>query len=288
MCASRNTLNAVATLVAGLTLLAGCEGTFTNDLATHAPADPAIAEVRVSLLGLQFELSGGGTRTLDFRNGEPVDLMDLVDGDPMRMFTDETLDAGDYTGVRLLFDGDFDATVVDTEGVEFPLTLQDGAFADVNFAVADDERSSDAYTLTLDLRQSLAFDDANDEFTLTPALRAVKSNRTADLTGQVTVECPDDEPLERDGAVYLFAGRDVVPDDLDGAAAEPYATVRVTPGTTSAEVRYAVRNVEPGDYTVAATCRGADDELGQDDDLRFRGARNVGLDADEALEVDLD
>ena len=64
--------------------------------------------------------------------------------------------------------------------------------------------------------------------------------------------------------------------------------MRVTPGTTSAEVRYAVRNVEPGDYTVAATCRGADDELGQDDDLRFRGARNVGLDADEALEVDLD
>jgi hypothetical protein len=288
MCASRYRLNAAVSLVAGLTLLAGCEGTFTNDLATHAPADPAIAEVRVSLLGLEFELSGGGTRTLDFRDGEPADLMDLVDGDPLRMFTDETLDAGDYTGVRLLFDEDFDAIVVDTEGGEFPLTLQDGAFADVNFAVADDERSSDAYTLTLDLRQSLAFDDANDGFTLTPALRAVKSNRTADLSGRVTVECPDDEPLERDGAVYLFTGRDVVPDDIDGAAPEPYATAQVAPGTTNDEVRYAVRNVEPGDYTVAATCRGADEELGQDDDLRFRGARNVGLDADETLEVDLE
>ena len=88
----------------------------------------------MSLLGLEFELSGGGTRTLDFRDGEPVDLSTSSDGDPMRMFTDETLDAGDYTGVRLLFDGDFDATVVDTEGGEFPLTLQDGAFADVNFA----------------------------------------------------------------------------------------------------------------------------------------------------------
>ncbi|MCE3284369.1 MAG: lipoprotein [Steroidobacteraceae bacterium] len=220
MCASRHRLNAAATLVAGLTLLAGCEGTFTNDLATHPPADPAIAEVRVSLLGLQFELSGGGTRTLDFRDGEPVDLIDFVDGDPMRMFTDEALDPGDYTGVRLLFDEDFEATVVDTEGVEFPLTLQDGEYADLNFAVADDERSSDAYTLTLDLRQSLVFDDANDEFTLTPALRAVKSSRTADLTGRVTVECPDDESLERDGAVYLFAGRDVVPDDLDGTEDE--------------------------------------------------------------------
>ncbi|MCE3285466.1 MAG: hypothetical protein K0R70_1722, partial [Steroidobacteraceae bacterium] len=53
-------------------------------------------------------------------------------------------------------------------------------------------------------------------------------------------------------------------------------------------VTYAVRNVEPGDYTVSATCRGADDVLGQDDDLRFRGTRNVGLEADETLEVDIE
>ena len=273
---------------AALLLIAGCEGTFTNDLATAAPADPDIAEVRVGLLGLEFQASGGGTQTLDFRDPESIDLLDLADGDPLRMFTDETLDAGTYTGVRLLFDEDVDATVVDVTGSEFPLTFVDGAYAGLDFAIEDDERSSHAYTLTLDLRQSLAFDDGADEYTLTPVVRAVKSDRTADVTGSVNVDCDDDESLERDGAVYLFTGRDVTPDDLDGAGVEPYATTRVTVATDADEVRYTLRHLEPGDYTLAVTCRGDVEELGRDDDLRFRGARNVALESDESTEVDFD
>jgi hypothetical protein len=119
-------------------------------------------------------------------------------------------------------------------------------------------------------------------------VRAVKSDRTTDVSGSVNVDCDSDDSLERNGAVYLFAGRDVVPDDLDGAAAEPYATTRVTVATGDDEVQYALRHLEPGDYTMAVTCRGALEELGQDDDLRFRGARNVALASDESTEVDFD
>jgi hypothetical protein len=273
---------------AALLLIAGCEGTFTNDLATAPPADPDIAEVRVGLLGLEFQAAGGGTQTLDFRNAESIDLLDLADGDPLRMFTDETLDAGSYTGVRLLFDEDVDATVVDVAGSEFPLAIVEGAYAGLDFEIGDDDRSRHAYTLTLDLRQSLAFDDGRDEYTLTPVVRAVKSDRTADVSGSVNVDCDDDESLERDGAVYLFAGRDVTPDDLDGAGAEPYATARVTVATGDDPVRYVLRYLEPGDYTMAVTCRGDAEALGQDDDLRFRGTRNVALESGESGEVDFD
>ena len=269
-------------------LLAGCEGTFTNDLATDPPGDPDIAEVRVGLLGLEFQSTGGGTRTLDFRDAESVDLLELADGEPLRMFTDETVDAGTYTGVRLLFDEDFEATVTDAAGGEFPLALAAGAYAPIDFQVEDDDRSSHAYTLALDLRQSLAFDDGPDEYTLTPALRAVRSNRTADLSGSIAVDCDDDDSLAPGGAVYLFTGRDVTPDDLDGAAAEPYATTRVTVATVGDEVRYALRNLEPGDYTMTVTCRGDVEVLGQDDDLGFRGTRNVALEAGESREVDFD
>jgi hypothetical protein len=269
-------------------LLAGCEGTFTNDLATEPPADPEIAEVRVGLLGLEFEASGGGTRTLDFRDAETVDLLELADGEPLRMFTDETLDAGTYTGVRLLFDDDVDAVVADTADQEFPLALEDGAYAPLDFQVEDDDRSSHAYTLTLDLRQSLSFDDGADDYTLVPVVRAVRSNRTADLSGGVDLDCGDGDSLEPGGAVYLFAGRDVTPDDLDGAGAEPYATTRVTPAAVGGVVRYALRNLEPGDYTITVTCRGDVEALGRDDDLRFRGTRNVALESGESREVDLD
>jgi hypothetical protein len=269
--------------------LAGCEGTFTGDLATDPPADPDIAAVRVDLRGLRFQKSGGGTTTLEFNDPEPVDLLDFADGDPMRLFTDEPLPDGSYTGVRLLFEdaGDVDGTVVDAAGGEFPLVLGDGAYADVGFTVNNDENSSHSLTLVLDLRQSLAFDTNDDEYTLTPAVRSVKTGKAARIEGRVTFDCPDGESLELGGAVYLFAGRDVVPDDLDGAAAEPYATTRVRDAGTG-DFEYALRHLQPGDYTLALTCEGDDDELGDDELLSFHKVRNVSLESDETRAVDLD
>ena len=67
------------------------------------------------------------------------------------------------TGVRLLFDSGQDATVVSTNGDVFPVLLSDGAFAQVNFTVQDDESSSELLTIMLDLRQSLRFDDIDRE-----------------------------------------------------------------------------------------------------------------------------
>lgn len=283
---------AIPAVVAVLGLgLAGCEGgTFTGDLATDAPADPDIAEVRVSLRGVKFLKSGGSTTTLEFNDPEPVDLLDFADGDPMRLFTDESLPDGNYTGVRLLFEeeDDVDGTVVDTEGGEFPVVLDGGAYADVGFTVTDEENSSHALTLVLDLRQSLSYDDSDDEYTLTPVLRAVKAGKAARITGLVTFDCPDGESVERGGAVYLFEGRDVAPDDLDGAGAEPHATTRVRRDSSAGDFGYALRHLAPGDYTLALTCMGDAEELGEDDGLTFHKVRSVSLRAEETLELDLD
>ena len=285
---NRRVVSAVtAVLALGMT---GCEGTFTGDLATDAAADPDIAEVRVDLRGLRFQKSGGATTTLEFRDPEPVDLLDLAAGDPMRLFTDEPLPDGTYSGVRLIFEDedDVDGTVVDAEGGEFPLVLADGAYAEVGFTITEDESSSHGLTLVLDLRQSLSFDDNDGEYTLTPALRAVKSAKAAQITGLVTFECPDATSLERGGAVYLFEGRDVVPDEIDGDAIEPYATTRVGRDTGSADFSYTLRHLAPGDYTLALTCEGDLEEPGEDDGLSFDNVSNVSLDADETLELDLD
>ncbi|HET7204879.1 MAG TPA: DUF4382 domain-containing protein [Steroidobacteraceae bacterium] len=271
--------------------LAGCEGgTFTGDLATDAPADPDIVEVRVSLRGVRFRQSGGGTTTLEFNDPEPVDLLTFADGDPLRLFTDESLADGNYTGVRLIFEDedDVDGTVVDAGGGEFPVVLDEGAYADVGFTVTDDESNSHALTLVLDLRQSLSFDDSEDEYTLTPVLRAVKTDKAGRITGLVTFDCPDGESLERGGAVYLFQGRDVEPDDLDGAGAEPHATTRVRHDSSTGDFGYALRHLAPGDYTLALTCEGDEEELGVDDGLSFRKVRNLSLRSDESLELDLD
>ena len=92
-------------VAAAALLLAGCdENNFTADLATDPPADPAVTGVSVNLRGLEFRQSDGSTPTLEFRDGEIVNLLDLDEGSPVRLFTDEELPAGSYTGVRLRFD----------------------------------------------------------------------------------------------------------------------------------------------------------------------------------------
>jgi hypothetical protein len=272
-----------------LLLLAGCDtATFTADVGTDAPADSQVARVQVNLLGLEFRRDDGTTTTLEFNAAEPVDLFDLQAGDPLRLFTDEELPVGRYSGVRLLFDDDQDDSVVTrSAGGEFPLRLAEGAFATVDFAVVEEERSQEDLTLMLDLRQSLSFDEAADEYTLTPRLRVVRTAEAAMIEGAVTADCPVGTSLATGGAVYLFPGKGVAVDDLDGAAAEPLATTRVTE-TGFSGFTYALRFLPAGNYTLALTCRGDQDALGEDDDLDFRNVRDVELDEGEVLQRNLE
>ena len=205
----------------------------------------------------------------------------------MRLFTNEELPAGTYTGIRLLFDQDQDASSVTTGDQEFPLLLADGAFAAVDFTVEDQEGSSETLTLALDLRQSLVFDDVDEEYTLTPQLRAVRTGDAAQIEGNVSVVCPLGTSLTEGGAVYLFPGADVVPDDLDAAGVEPLATTGVVLDSITSLFRYSARFLPPGDYTLALTCRGNEDVLGGDDDLEFVNIQDVQVDAGELLQRNL-
>ena len=86
--------------------------------------------------------------------------------------------------------------------------------------------------------------------------------------------------------MYLFAGADVVPDDIDGTGVEPFATTGVVdPGTGA--FSYALRFLSAGDYTLALTCRGNEDVPGADDDLEFGNIQNVRIDAGDVLQLNL-
>jgi hypothetical protein len=270
-------------------LLGGCDDVrFTADLATDAPADPDIIGVEANVLGLDFRRDDGTNTTLEFRNGELIDLLDLQDRDPLRLFTDEELPVGRYTGVRLLFDDDQDENLVTTlDNNEFALLLAEGEYAAVDFLVEDEGRSSETLTLMLDLRQSLRFDDATDEYTLAPRLRAVATEDAAQIEGAVDVTCPADTSLATGGAIYLFAGTDVEPDDLDGIEAEPFATTNVT-NPAFGGFEYALRFLPAGDYTIALTCTGNEDLLDVDDDLDLSNAATVEIDEAEVRQFDFD
>lgn len=291
-----NVYRFVGVLVAGL-LLAGCEGRVSVDLAADAPADPDIVQVQVPLVGLEFSTTDGSTETIEFSDTEVVDLMNLLDGDPLRIFTDEELPEGTYDGVRLLFDSDEEGVVTLADGSEFPIVITKGDYAPVDITVEDSDSSDDSdssssdsstheYTLTVDLRQSLSFDDGDDEYTFTPNLRSVQSEDAARIFGNVTVDCPSGISLEEGGAVYLFKGTDAEAVDRDGETG-PYATTGLQidgSGTAS----YALGFLPAGDYTVAVTCSGQADDPNTDDDIAFESSDDVELDEEESLQLDIE
>jgi hypothetical protein len=274
--------------VALLALLAGCEGDVTIDMTTEEPADPAITQVVANVRGLEFT-GGGGTETLEFTDEQQLDFMDFAtDNNALRMFTSEQLPEGSYTGVRLLLDEDQgdEAFVTVSDSGDFPLNVVAGEYAPINFEFEDNENSSEALTLMLDLRQSLSFDDDNNEYTFTPVLRAMPTENISRIEGDLTVSCPAGDSLIQ-GAVYLFQGEDVTPDDLDNSGVEPFATAPVFSSNNNTSFFYSLRVLPEGNYTLAVTCIGNDDDSATDEDLEFRNIVNVELDENEVLERDL-
>lgn len=276
-------------VIAMFAVLAGCEGEVTMDLATELPADPDVNQVVANIRGLEFTTSGGGSETLEFSDSQQLDFMDYSnDNNVLRLFTSESLSDGTYTGVRLLFDQDLndDAFVTLQAGTEFPLNVVDGDYAPLNFTIEERESSDDSFTLMLDLRQSLSFNDDNDEYTLTPVLRTVETSEASRIDGDISVTCPTGDSLSR-GAVYLFQGENVTPDDIDGDPIEPFATAPVFTSTDGASFFYSLRFLQEGDYTLAVSCTGNDEDSATNEDLEFRNIINVSVDNGESVTLDL-
>lgn len=275
-------------LLALVALLAGCQGEVTMDLATELPADPNVTQVVANIRGLEFSTSGGGTERLEFRDSEATNFITLAqDNGVLRLFTSEELSEGNYTGVRLLFDEDRldDAFVALANGTQFPLNVADAEPASLSFSIDDNDNSNDSFTLVMDLRQALSFNTSDREYTLTPVMRAVNTEDMSRIDGNVNITCPANGSLGA-GAVYLFQGRDVTPDDIDGIGVEPFATSPIFTPQIGAFV-YSLRYLPAGDYTMAVTCDGNDEDPLEDQDLRFRNAVNVSLDDRETITRDL-
>jgi hypothetical protein len=156
----------------------------------------------------------------------------------------------------------------------------------LSFSIDEDESSEDAFTLTLDLRQSLIFNDDDDEYTLQPHLRSIEDGTSGEITGFVDITCPSGTSLADGGAVYLFTGQDVEPDDRDGVGVEPFATTDLFQ-TTDARRAYGLRFLPEGDYTIAVTCEGNLESPDTDEDeMDFQMTDNVQVDEDRTVRVD--
>lgn len=230
---------------------------------TDAPVDTA-EQVVVEFSGVEIQPENGDRIQITYANPKTINLLALQGGLRATLIENLTLDVGGYSWIRLkvnAVEGDRDSYIV-IGGNEFELHIPSGAQTGLKlntpFHVNDGEILD--FTIDFDLRKSVhqpvGQKDAggNPIYYLRPTLRLLQTKSTGTISGVVNTQIFSDElncsANEAGYAVYLFQGN-VTPDDMDGIAPDPITTAMVTAGNSYA---YTLAYLEPGVYTIAATC----------------------------------
>jgi hypothetical protein len=257
---------------------------------TDAPVDDATAVV-VKFTAIELKPESGEAFTISLDPAPSLDLLALAGGSSRELLSEREVPAGRYTWVRLALDAQQNtpSSYIDLEdGRRFPLHVPSGNESGLKlirgFTVAAGSVSN--FTIDFDLRKSvIAPPGQAPNYILKPVLRMVDNLRVGTLTGTVAAALV---PTGCTPQVYVFSGANVVPDDLDAAAApdvDPLVSVPVSLDAASGEWRLRIAFLEAGDYTAAFTCDGALDTPEGEEILVFQGTRNVAVDANSTTAI---
>lgn len=189
-----------------------------------------------------------------------INLMAYQGEQSLQVLSDEQMEAGSYTQMRLsvLESGDYtDGTpyshVVtdtdDTQGIRVP----SGELKLDGFDVQAD--ATQAYTLEFDLRKSMV-ENANGYQLKPRGVRLVNNEDVATISGEVELGGGACGNIIDDAFVYIYsAPTGGVHEDL-GSVNEPYTTAGVDPISGQFEVGY----VPLGNYDVVLVCNGSEDD----------------------------
>jgi hypothetical protein len=256
---------------------------------TDAPLD-SIKSVVIQFSGIAFKRTDSAPETITALNPSPqsIDLMQYRDGRVAMLLPNVSLPAGDYEWVRLIVDNApnvRDSFVVLDGGAECELRVPSGAESGLklNRGFTMPAEGNVALTVEFDLRKSIHAPpgqsgsglNCTQGYMMRPTLRMVNNANVGVIAGHVdaalvTSTCHP--------AVYVFAGSNVTPDDIEETSAttpdvDPFTTtsVSIVPGAMS--YAYQIAFVPPGEYTMAFTC--SSDDPAADEVLTFLPAKNV-------------
>jgi len=281
-------------LAALAVLLAGCEPSFNVDLVATPLADED-AKVTLRLEGVELRKTDGNTDKLT-RSSTGVYLVDsTVDPVPEDLLSDSDIDGGRYDALKLLLADNDDLGEVTRPG-QPDETIEAGTttvlFAPVSFDIDEDDDKTTSLVVALDLVLSLSENEDEAGFTLDPLIRVMELDDAASVSGNIPASRFADSACNAGTAlVYAFAGRDIDPDERDGAGIEPYATAPIVRRGSGAAATYLLDYLPPGDYTLAFTCEGQFENgrlPAEDEDIDFFEGANVELEAGESVRVDFD
>lgn len=282
------------TALAAALVLAGCSGrgdsgssgqTSLSVSLMDAPVD-GVTAVHVRITGISLKPQSGPAVDLTLANGpRTVNLMELTDTNAAILVDDAVIEPGHYEwlsmDVSAEHDNVMDSYVMTATGGQEELRVPSGRVRLVSgFDIPENQATQ--FLFDWDMRTGLVDPPGLPGYLLKPAFRMLEVSVFGVLTGTVANETitlaanacnADDANLDLGNVVYIYAGSNVTPDDIDGTG-DPIATADVAP--VAGIYRYRVV-LSPGNYTVAFTCQGADDQPETGETVVFLPPVNVTI-----------
>ncbi len=269
---------------------------------TDAPVDEAEAVV-VEFSAVTFKSADGEDVTFDLDPAQSINLLALQGSESQALVENVEIPAGDYNQIRLAVNAEFDDVMdsyITIDGIRHELRVPSGsqsglklntpftiAKGTVGMTVADE---NSVYTIDFDLRKSIVNPGGQPGYFLKPVLRMVQNINTGTISGTVDgnlllgVNCSDNDPLTGN-SVYVFAGENIIPDDIDGNEPNPVTTALLNFNEGTGVYSYEVGFLSAGDYTLALSCSADLDDIENDDNnVLFDATDNVSVIAGENTE----
>ncbi|WP_373018221.1 DUF4382 domain-containing protein [Thiomicrorhabdus sp.] len=295
-------------------LLAGCGGGSSDSSSTgtlnlnltDAPIDEAQA-VWVEFTGVSIKKQNDDPEApeewidITFDQPKSIDLLTLQGSQNIQLLTDQALEAGTYSEIRLhvnaVQDGIEDSYITLDDGnheLDIPSGSQTGLKVKGEIVVAADQAVG--FTVDFDVRKSIVV-QGNGDYKLKPVLHLTQDSLTGHIAGTVESQlltslannwtCSDEDPNTYN-AVYIYSGAGVTPVDISGGVTDPISTALVNYNADTTAYEFEAGYLTTGDYTVSFTCHAdAENTETGGEDLHFIGSQNVTVTAGATATVNI-
>ena len=241
---------------------------------TDAPID-GLAQVVVQFIAVEMKRKNEGWTRYTLPAPQPVDLLALHGLTTADLLVHMAIEPGDYKQIRFIVDDAPMANhVILKSGGMVNLQIPNGSARGIklkkNFTIPENRLVN--FTVDFDLRKSVKFKRRTGEYKLKAKMRLLVDDHVGFIRGSVhpslllNPSCSDMD-ADTDNAVYVYAGHNVTPGDIDDASnAEPVASSTIKYDSNSGLYIFEAAFLPADDYTIAFTCNANQETVDDDDD----------------------
>jgi len=265
---------------------------------TDAPID-GIENVVLQFTAVEMKLKSGAWTKYTLPAPQPIDLLALQGLTTADLLINMPIESGDYKQIRFIVDDAPMANRVKVKGgawkeLQVPGGSTTGLKVKQNFTIPDDRKIN--FTVDFDLRKSVKLKGKSGKYKFKAKMKLVVDTDVGFIRGSIAPallidpSCSDGD-IDTHNAVYVYAGHNVTPGDIDEPSPsnhEPVATTMINYDYSLGLYIFEAAFLAEGDYTIACTCNSDAEVLDDDDDgddgddndddaLKFFSVQNVSV-----------